>query len=174
MPTDIEHWIATVHAALPDAEFLSLEPEDGTHALLAAVWLQEGHTYRILAFGNQSYGKPEFVLDMDADDQDQAYEWALALLQFLDDNRQSADMVPGALFAADQPLVDFAAMQGWLVGLACTLETLGLQTPHVRIYPIYKAEVDTCKAVGLSLFLKKAGQDIRNPRRLPLLPPPLN
>jgi len=165
MPTDVESWIATVHNALPDAEFLSLEPEDGKHALLAAVWLEEGNLYRILGFGNQAFGKPECFLEIQADNQDQAADWGLALLELLDDHRTSADFVPGALFAASQALVSFSPLQGWLIGLACNFETLQLTTPHLHIYPIYQQEVETCKQVGLVKFLQKVGQEITAPTR---------
>gem|GEM_PF-4275853 len=164
--TDIENWIASVHLAVPDAEFVSLEPEDGKHALLAAVWLQEGDVYRILSFGNQAFAKPDLVLEMQAHTQDQANEWALALLEFLDDSRPKDDLVSGALFAANKALLDFSPMQGWVLGVAISLETLGLQTSHLHVYPIYQSEIAVCKQVGLVQFLRKMGEELTNPHRL--------
>jgi hypothetical protein len=160
MASEIETWMANVHLAVPVAEFVSLEPEDGQNALLAATWQIETGLYRSVSFGNQAFSKPEFVLDMQAKSAEEASEWALALLGFCDDQRGSAALVPGALFAATQAHVDFANFDGWVVGLAVDFSSYGLQLPHLAIYPIYATEVPIFKEVGLARFLERTGQAI--------------
>jgi hypothetical protein len=168
MQNPIEIWISTLHQAVPDAEFVSLEPEDETNPLLAAVWLLEESLYRIVGYGNAAFGKPEFVLEINARTLDEATEWALALLQFVDDHRHTSSLVPGALFAGTTPLVDFSDLQGWVVGLAKALDALGLEQPHLTVYPIYTEEVEVFKEVGLSKFLGRAGAQIHQPARKPI------
>jgi hypothetical protein len=165
MTNDIEYWISTVHEAVPEAEFISLEPEDGQNALIAAVWLLEDCRYRIVGFGNKAFGKPEFVLEMEASSMEEASDWGLALLQFVDDHRQTSDIVSGALFSSTKPLVDFSLLDGWLIGLAKSLDGLGLTDPHLTLFPIHASEVTVCKEVGLSNFLKKVAGSVYQPNR---------
>jgi len=165
MATDVERWIYHLHQALPEAEFVSLEPEDGENALIAAVWPTGNGVYRILTHANTYYGKPEFVMDMEASSLDEASEWALAALQFSDDHRHLSDVVPGALFAGKVPHVDFAELNGWVIGLAITPDFFSADEAHLALYPIYASEVDLFKEVGLTTFLRKAGALIRNANR---------
>ena len=167
MADPIESWISTLHLALPNAEFVSLEPDDAANALLAAYWLDKDlKRYRILTYANQLYRKPDFLLEMEATSPEEAAEWALAALQFSDDHRHLTDLVPGALFAKTTPLVDFSTLDAWVVGLAVPPITPGVDLPLLSLYTIYKEEVEVCKTVGLGPFLRKAGALIYQPDRL--------
>ena len=158
-----------VHLAKPNAEFISLEPEDNTNALLAAYWFEESlGLFRILTFANQPFQKPDFLLQIEARNTDQAAEWALAALQFADDHRHQTDILPGALFTSTTPHVEDSGLDGWVIGLAAPSVIPKLPAPHLALYPIYNKEVEVFKAVGLTPFLKKAGFSIYEPNRQPI------
>lgn len=168
MSVAIETWIRALHQARPEAQFVSLEPEDGTNALLAAVWPMPapGH-YQIVSYANHAHAKAELVLDIVAQSADHAAEWALAMLEFIDDHRATTDLVPGAMFMAGKPHVDFAPADAWVIGLARHLELAEASAPHLALYAIFKPEIEVLKQVGLSAFLKKLGAEVSNPHRAP-------
>ena len=166
MLTALESWIIAIRDAKPHAEFASLEPEDNTNALLAAYWHdEESNLYDIVTFANRPFQKPDFILQLQAGDSEQAAEWALAALQFADDHRHQTDIRPGALFTSKLPHVDGSSLNGWVIGLATIFDIPDLHLPHLALYPIYEEEVEVFKAVGLTPFLKKAGFSIYLPDR---------
>ncbi len=168
MSVAIEAWIKALHHTQPEAQFVSLEPEDGTHALLAAVWpLASTGRYQAVSYANHAFGKAELAIDVAASNAEDAAEWALAMLEFIDDHRATTDLVPGAMFMASKPHVDFAPADAWVIGLAKQIELAEASGPHLSLYPIFQGEIEVLRQVGLSAFLKKLGSEVTNPHRAP-------
>lgn len=168
MSVSIETWIKALHHTQPEAQFVSLEPEDGTNALLAAVWPLSGtDRFQAVSYANHAFGKAELAIEVAANSTEEAAEWALAMLEFIDDHRATTDLVPGAMFMASKPHVDFAPADAWVIGLARQIELADATGPHLSLYPIFQGEIEVLRRVGLSAFLKKLGPEVTNPHRVP-------